>query len=484
MYEKMKQSPRGGFEGIFRFTHVADPKIRILVMVGVFVLLVVIVVGLGSYSKSEKAQQMVEAPPSPEVLPAASAITGVPAFDMKVAENVADDRPEARRRWPPEAMHYLLLEARDTPAVHAYKRSLFPINAESSAGIAKNSTPWRFKYVRFRGELEKIGEEDYEEVYGEMDPPLGRVHRGRVRVAAGASPVRVLFLTPLAPMWSDPNDSTARPEFKLIRDGWVRGRGIFVKSYVDPTDGAPVFLVVATKIERDYETVPVGKLEDIPFGIINDDPTIGQDEEARAILAKEYPRTLYRLVKYAEKRAGEGGAAVREAEGLVPEQIDSEKTWLEMIGQPSRFRARYVGGLGAIAMSPMRYDESTIEPNDAGVTAVLNGWIITDERKLFQFVAPASLDGSWPKLTRVRYAGFFYKTKLYPAGNRTDRLAPVLVLTRLEAIPPPKPDYVAQLIIAGAFILGVGLLIFIILREDKTKEGYRRYRRKRIVEAP
>ena len=31
---------------------------------------------------------------------------------------------------------------------------------------------------------------------------------------------------------------------------------------------------------------------------------------------------------------------------------------------------------------------TSITPNDAGVDACLNGWILTDRAKLFQFVAP------------------------------------------------------------------------------------------------
>ena len=90
-----------------------------------------------------------------------------------------------------EPVPYLLLEARSTPAVTAYRRALLPINPGSAAEIDKNSRPWRLKYVRFRGPLEYIREEQYEKDYGSTDPPLGRIHRGRLRIGEGDETVRV-----------------------------------------------------------------------------------------------------------------------------------------------------------------------------------------------------------------------------------------------------------------------------------------------------
>jgi hypothetical protein len=333
--------------------------------------------------------------------------------------------------------------------------------------------------VRFRGPLEYIREEDYATAYRPSDPPLGRIHRGRVRIGEGEDAVRVVFVVPTAPLWSDPNGPTPRPEVRIIQDGWVRGRGILVKNYID-TDGQPALLVVATRIERDYAAVPVPSLESIPFEIIDDDPAHADEEEGRSLLAKEYPRTLFRLVKYAQKRAAGAGAALRRDEGLQPESFDSEQKYEELVGQPKRFRAKYFGGLGAIALEPFVYGPTTITPNDAGVDACLNGWILTDKAKLFQFIAPIELAGDWPQRTRIRYEGYFYKTKLYPARDGTDRLAPVLVLTVLEEVPPPRPNLLFPILIAAGFVIGILALAAIVVREFKNKESYRLQRRKRI----
>jgi len=404
----------------------------------------------------------------------------MPIFDPTIGHRIADEGPDARRRWEDEAVPYLLLEARNTPAVTAYSRALPPITPGSAAEIRKDSRPWRLRYVRFRGPLEYIREEEYATTYRPTDPPLGRIHRGRVRIEEAGDTVRVVFVVPTAPLWSDPNGPTPRPEVQIIRDGWVRGRGIFIKNYID-SDDQPALLVVATRIERDYEEVPVPSLESIPFQIIDDDPAHADQEAGRSLLAKEYPRTLFRLVKYAGQRAGEAGAALRRQEGLAPGSFDSEQKYEELVGQPARFRAQYFGGLGAIALEPFAYGPTTITANDAGVSACLNGWILTDGGKLFQFIAPIELGGEWPQRTRIRYEGYFYKTKLYPARDGTDRFTPVLVLTVLERVPPPVPNRVFQILIAAAFILGFSALIFIVVREDKTKESYRLQRRKRAA---
>jgi hypothetical protein len=480
MFEDLKKKQRGGLSpsrGLFGILHVSDPRMRVYVMAGLFVLLLAIAFGLKMYAGSDEAKQMTQ-----QTVPSVEApglAADMPIFDPGIGHRITDEGPDARRRWEDEAVPYLLLEARSTPAVTAYSRALFPITPGSAAEIEKSSRPWRLKYVRFRGPLEYIREEDYEATYRKSDPPLGRIHRGRVRIGEGEDTTRVVFLAPTAPLWSDPNGPTPRPEVKLIRDGWVRGRGILVKNYVD-ADDAPALLVVATRIERDYATVPVTTLESIPFQIIDDDPAHADKEAGRLLLAKEYPRTLYRLLKYAERRAGKAGAALRKEEGLQPGTFDSEKLYEELVGQPARFRAKYYGGLGAIALEPFAYGPTTITANDAGVTECLNGWILTDKAKLFQFVAPIELAGDWTQRKRIRYEGYFYKTKLYPARDGTDRLAPMLVLTVLEEVPLPKPDVMVPLLIAAGFVVGILALAGIVWREFKQKESYRLQRRKRM----
>jgi hypothetical protein len=482
MFEDLKKSQRGGLSpgrGLFGFLHVSDPKMRVYVMAGLLVLLLAIAFGLRMYASSDEAKQMTRQQ-VPSLEADFTGLSSMPLFDPEMGHRISDEGPDARRRWEDEAVPYLLLEARSTPAVTAYSRALLPITPGSAAEIDKDSRPWRLKYVRFRGPLEYIREEDYESTYRASDPPLGRIHRGRVRIREGDETVRVVFVTPTAPLWSDPNGPTPRPEVKIIRDGWVRGRGIFVKNYID-TDDQPALLVVATRIERDYATVEVTTLEDIPFQIIDDDPAHAGTETGRLLLAKEYPKTLYRLIKYAEKRAGVPGAALRRQEKLAPKSFDTEKKYEELVGQPARFRAQYFGGLGAIALEPFAYGPTTITANDAGVSECLNGWILTDKAKLFQFVAPIELAGDWRQRTRIRYEGYFYKTKLYPARDGTDRLAPVLVLTVLDKVPMPRPGLTVPILIAAGFALGILALGVIVWREFRTKESFRLQRRRRVT---
>jgi hypothetical protein len=388
--------------------------------------------------------------------------------------------PDARRRWPTEAVRYLMLEAANTPAVHAYHKNLLPITAGSAAMIDKDSHPWRFKYVRFRGELEYMREEEHE------DAP-GRVTRGRVRIAGTDPPVRVVFVTTELAEWRDLDDPSPYPEKHLIEDGWVRGRGILVKNYVDTAGAAdaPALLVVATDIERDYATVPVASLADIPLDIIKDDPAMSSTQEGRDLLRKEYPRPFYRLIRLAEGRAGGPGAELRAQEGLKPERLATRAQWEELYNHPERFRGRYFGGLGAVAMVPHRITPEEIQANDAGVEECLSAWILTDEQKFIWCFGPASLDrDDWKRKARIRWEGFFYKMKLYSAQDGMERMAPVFVLTVLEEVMPAPPDRLTHLLLAAGFVLGIGLMIFFIVRDDRTKESYRRVRRRRVAAEP
>jgi hypothetical protein len=487
----MKKSQGDGFgspgKGLFSLLQVQNPGARIVILLLLFVLIAGAMVGLKFYAGTPDATKIADDVPAVSVrsVAAPDGTAGVPTLDRSVIAGVNDATPEEKRLWNADAMEFLLREARHNPAVQSYRRNLLPLTPGSGAQIAKDCDPWRLQFVRFRGPLEYMEEEDYDAVYAPADPPIGRVHRGCVRIGDGPDAIRVVFLLPIMPQWADPNDSSPTPEYKLITDGWVRGRGLVVKNMLDTRTGVerPAILVVATLLERDYDEVEVGGLEDIPFSIIDDDPTHADSENHRLVLAKEYPKTLYRLVKYAQARAGAAGAAQRKADGLRAASL-KEAEYETVIGQPSRFRAKYYGGLGALAMVPNAYDAATIAPNDAGIDACINGWILTDERKLIQFVAPAALAGDWKERDRIRWEGFFYKTKLYPARDGVDRLAPLFVVTVLERVPPPKPDYVVQICIAGGFVLGVALLVFLVVREDGTKQRYRASRRRAPAPQP
>jgi hypothetical protein len=401
---------------------------------------------------------------------------------MTIADHLTDYGEDARRRWPREAIHYLLLEAANTPAVFSYEMNLLPLTRGSAAEIDKDSRPWRFKYVRFRGELEYLREEPYDAVGEASAAAPGPVWRGRVRLDDGDPPLRAVFVCVTPPIWADTNENNPRPEATLIKDGWVRGRGILVQNYIDvPGGDVPALLVVATEIERDFEVVPVTSFDDIPFDIILDNPSMSSTEDGRAILAKEYPRPLFRLVAWAEGLSGGPGAPKRAEAGLKPERIPPGKPWEALVGNPKAYRGKYFGGMGIVVVSPQHYLPETVTPNDAGVEEYLNGWILTDEQKLMQFVAPISLDGEWDVRTRVRWEGFFYKTKLYPSRDGSERMAPVFVLTVLEKVVARGASHLFPLIIAGSIVLGLLLLAYLVLREDSTKESYRLMRRRKVA---
>jgi len=462
--------------------------------VGLFALLLVASLLLKGYANTQEAKTVTEEVPSVQIgSDKPRRFSGIPALDPSIAERVNDIGPESRVQWPEKAMGYLLYETAYTPAVSAYGRDLIPLVPGSAEQIGKDSRPWRFNYFVFRGRIESLEEQDYEKSYGKYEDggndDIGRIVRGRVLVSGGEDadpPLRATFVATGPITWSDSN--MVRPALRQITDGYVRVRGIFVKNYLDKTaDGelVPTLLFVATKVDRDFERVKVNSLSDIPFELILDDPSIASTDEGKKILGKNYPRPMFRLLKYAEPRSGEAGAKLRAKDELKPVAIDEPKMFEEVIGHPGQFRGTYFGGYGVIAQSGHRYDAASIRPNDAGVEERFDGWIMTDKNKLIQFVAPWPLmHRDWPKMTRIRWAGYFYKAKGYPAANGTRRLAPFVVLTELEQVYPSPPDYQSQFIFAGAFLAGLLLLVWIIIRNDSAREDFRRTRRgRKIAEA-
>ncbi|MHC4451872.1 MAG: hypothetical protein ACYS0E_17330 [Planctomycetota bacterium] len=468
---------------------VRDPKMRIVVLLGLFALLVLASLLLKGWASSPEANKIADEPSVQTGSDITPRFRGVPALDETIAERITDGGPEARSRWPADAATYLLYESQVSPAVRAYARHLFPLNPGSAEQIRADSRPWRFKYVFLRGKLESVREENYEETYAKHpEGEIGQVKRGLLIVEDGDTmnpPLRVTFITDALMEYRDPNEM--EPSVKAIEDGWVRLRGIFVKNFTDKLpDGTavPSMLVVATQVERDFEIRPVKSMKDIGFEIIQDNPAIADTPAGQEILAKNFPQPMFRLVKYAEARAGDEGAELRKQEGLKPQNIDEKIRYETVIGAPREFRGEYFGGYGIIAVEGFRFGPSDTPSNDAGVDECFEGWILTDKEKLVRFMAPAQLMGrAWPKRTRIRWGGYFYKSLGYPARDRTRRLAPFVVLTELEEIVPEERDVRKELLVAGGFLLGLIILVWIIVREDKTKRDFRSYRRKQRVDA-
>jgi len=466
-------------------TTVADPKIRIFIMVGLLVMLILAVVMLKGFASRPEAREIETKTPPSTPMPTDTRFSGVPTLDRGYIEEVHDATPKEREGWDEKAIAYLLAEVRATPAVLAYRRKLVPLDERSAPAIEQDPKPWRFQFVRFRGELESMTDGDYSDLTEGGSDDIGQVYIGRVRVAEGAPPIRVKFVTTMRLDWIDYNEPGTKHRTRQIKDGWVRGRGIFVKNYLDVgADGeqVPTFLIVATNITRDFETVAVDSLESIPFQIIKDAPGLLDRHETRKLFFKTYPKPLFRLVKWAGPRAGPEGAALREKEGLKPRLLVTAKQFEEVLANPQLARAKYFGGLGALAMDPhfvAPEDISGDKVNDAGIQSYITGWIVTDKERLMQFVAPESLHTGLKRRARVRFAGYFYKVQGYYARSGEERMVPMLVLTVLEELTVPPPDKRLELFIAIGFVIGIALLVFIIVREDRTKQDYRRSRRGR-----
>ena len=462
----------------FSTLKVKDPKARIIVMVGLLVMLGFATLMLKGWAASSDTNRTIADEPTvaigSDLMPR---ITSTPTFDPAIGERITDRGPEARRRWPEEAAGYLLHEVQYSPTARHYARNLLPLVSGSYAQIREDSRNWRLRYFTVRGKLESVEEQNYEDTYGKTSfGEIGQVKRGRILVP-GEEPFHVTFITDSLMGHADKNE--LRPEVKVIEDGWVRIRGIVVKNFIDATkDGeeVPSVLMVATQVQRDYEIKSIEKFEDIDFEIILDDPSLGGTDDGKQILSKLFPRPMFQLLKYAEPRAGEQGQALREKEQLTPGEIDAPDVFEAVIGDPAKYRGQYFGGKGIIVREGYSYGISEVEPNDAGVEEYFEGWIATDRHRMISFVAPGPLmHRSWKKNTRIRWGGYFYKSLGYSSATGR-RLAPVFVLTELEQLELPKRDVKGELYAAFGALAGVILLVWIIVRDDKTKKEFRRRR--------
>lgn len=461
-----------------------SPRGRLYALAGMFVLLVIALSMLKGWSTTAEAEKKTEEPSIEIGTDLKTRIRGVPALDQTIAERIVDLGPEARARWPHEAASYLLYETQYTPAVRGYARNLLPITSGSAEQIALDSRQWRFKYVSFRGKLESVREENYDDTYGPSEVgKIGQVKRGRVLIP-GDPPVHVTFVTDSLMDFQDRNQ--IRPEIVAIEDGWVRVRGVFVKNFRDRDPGGTetsTLLIVATQVARDFERVEVNSLEDIDFDTIVDDPSLGNTADGRDILHMNFPRPMFRLLKYAEARAGAYGRALREKENLKPAEIDTPGMYEDVIGNPGKYRGKYFGGLGVIAQMGFTYGATDTRANDAGVEGYAEGYLGTDRERAIRVLIPEPLTGrTWKRNTRIRWAGYFYKSLGYPARNGTRRLAPFLILTELVEILPPKRNVKGEIYVALGALGGLGLLVWFILRDDKTSKEFRR-RRPRKIEA-
>lgn len=323
-----------------------------------------------------------------------------PRLDPARAKDIRDDTSEAEREWPSDAIDYLLGEA-EKPEVALYAKDLAQLTATS------DTSPDRFAFVWFRGRLEELKEE-------------ADLFQGRVVFAEGAPTREALFVT------RPPTESEGAPGevVKLIENGFVRVRGIYVKRYrPDAKAEGPAFLVVATFVERAYETKPVRSLEDVGFDAVRDDQEFLDGGGKGDPPSRLYPLTLMRLVKLAEAGAPAGAIHEEFAGGMDP-----------LLRNPAKVRGRLVRGTGVVALESLRYGLWECAPNDAGVESYVMGWIVSDGRQLLQFVAPDRLAGIGKAKERVRLTGFFYKVKAYPARDGTTRIAPIFVLTDLALV--------------------------------------------------
>lgn len=403
--------------------------------------------------------------------------TGGPNIDMAQAALLKDATADEQRTIRPEPLGYIVAEAKINPRVWSYRDNLPVLDAEVAAQIYKAPADWRFVFFRFRGEIDvSIEEQDFGQVWRSEAPSVRNVWYGRLKLD-GSDAARVTFLMPTEPTWADPNDPQPNPPSQPLRDGWMRGRGLFLQRYLSGSNGGevPTLFFIVTDLKRDYETRPVRTLEDCELEKVVDGQGLG-----RLLQMRIFTRYLYRLVRYANDRAGPAGAALREREALERLSIDDSKLYNDLNAHSDDYRAKYFAGYGSVASE---YYREQAHPNDAGIEEIGTTWIYTDGDRLIWARVPPAIrqDEVWPPRTRIYYEGYFYKWRGYPTKAGTWRRAPELVLTRLAKVRPPEGNPVGELVFACAFVAGIALIVWFIVRDDKTKRDYRKRHRSSVV---
>ena len=399
--------------------------------------------------------------------------TGGPNIDMAQAALLEDTTADQQRTIRPEPLGYIVAEAKINPRVWSYRENLPVLGPELAAQIHKAPDDWRFVFFRFRGEIDvSIEEQDFGQVWRSEAPSVRNVWYGRLKLE-GSDDARVTFLMPTEPTWADPNDPQPNPPSQPLRDGWMRGRGLFLQRYLSGSNGGevPTLFFIVTDLKRDYETRPVRTLADCELERVVDGQGLG-----RLLQTRIFTRYLYRLVRYANDRAGLAGAALREREAPEHLSIDDSKLYDDLNVHSDDYRAKYFAGYGSVASE---YYREQAHPNDAGIKEIGGTWIYTDGDRLIWARVPPAIrqDEVWPVRTRIYYEGYFYKWRGYPTKVRTWRRAPELVLTRLAKVRPPEGNPVGELVFACAFAAGIALIVWFIVRDDKTKRDYRKRHR-------
>ena len=291
------------------------------------VILIVLLVGLTfaavvlSYeaTKDQGRKPPVTTDPAPPLVEDPNRTTlvipkGGPNIDMAQAALLKDTSADEQRTIRPEPLGYIVAEAKINPRVWSYRDSLPALSPEVAAQIYKQPEDWRFVFFRFRGEIAvPIEKQDFEQVWRSEAASVRNVWYGHLKLE-GSDDARLTFLMPTEPTWADPNAMVQNPPGQPLRDGWVRGRGIFVQRYLSGSNGGeiPTLFFIVTHLERDYETRPVRTLEDCELDKVVDAPGLG-----RQMLMRIFPRHLYRLVRYANDRAGSAGQTTSIVVGAV-----------------------------------------------------------------------------------------------------------------------------------------------------------------------
>ena len=84
----------------FASLKVRDPKMRIVVLFGLLALLILASTLLKSWAATPEANKIAEEPSQLIGTDLKPRFRGVPALDMRIAERISDQGPDARSRWP------------------------------------------------------------------------------------------------------------------------------------------------------------------------------------------------------------------------------------------------------------------------------------------------------------------------------------------------------------------------------------------------
>lgn len=391
----------------------------------------------------------------------------LPTLRSGELDELVDDSTEAgRTKLVPAALQLAMDDASKLSTPHYRVIGPPVLDSKLSAEIAANPSEWRLEALRVRGEVRSLREREL---------PSGQAYfAGSVRLDDGGA---AHFLT------------LKLPEGLAVGQ-WIRIDGLFVKVYHDELDGEWLDgpLVAGRQV---IDSVPPLFDPQQPLELSADGVGTFTNAELPNIINDRLDQGVGYL-PFLEKWKLLARAARADQEDIdwdaVP--ILDETNMARLKAEPDAWRGLPVR-LPLDGAALITSTSGPAEENPARIAELTDGilfehgWKNNTEVALFLYPDKLEIPGNDHQGDpTVIGRGFFFKDKTYMARDNRLALAPLLVLSDIEVLPPPDNSAYAKLLYA---VVGLTVLliigIFLLLRREKKRgEEFQQRRLKRLRE--